>query len=159
MKYFIALCLLMGILWSCEEDDICTEGKSPRMFLRFENFAEADSARMDSIFIWRQNATDAFELYMARSKTGARDSALVPLPITEVNEAQFIISPRRHVISMYDTLTVTYQRELEFGSKACGYRVNYLDAAYSVTNHFFVASEEIDTNITDEETPDLLLYY
>lgn len=159
MKYLICGILMFFLLWSCEEDDICIDDKSPRMYLKFENLAIEDSVRMDSLFIWRQNLNNAYELYIARSKPNFVDSILVPLPIAEVEQAKFVISPSFNEISSRDTLTVNYDRQLEFGSKACGYKVTYLNVNYDITNHFFVASEAIDTNITDEQTPDLLLYF
>ncbi|MDO5656470.1 MAG: DUF6452 family protein [Flavobacteriaceae bacterium] len=159
MKYYVFLLMLLGVLWSCEEDDICDEGKSPRMYLKFRNIDEQSAERMDSIYLWRQNTAGDFELYIFKAKTAAEDSVLVPLPIVEVTEAYFVISPKRYDVETRDTLKVDYQRVLDFGSKACGYKVNYLNVNYEISNRFFVGSEVIDTNITDEETPDLLLYY
>lgn len=159
MKYFVSIIIILLAFWACEEDDICVEDKSPRMYLKFENQLIEDTARMDSIVIWRKNLNNEFEAYAKRAKTQSVDSILVPLPIAEVNQAQFIISPRTIETNLYDTLTVNYTRALDFGSKACGYRVNYLDVQYEITTNYFVYIEEIDNNITDEETPDLLLYF
>ena len=114
---------------------------------------------MDSIIVWRQYPGSNFQLYIAKPKNSLEDSILLPLPLNEVNQASFIISGRRLDPAQYDTLSLNYTRELDYSSKACGYKVNYLDIDYQITDNFFEAAEELDFNITDEETPHLLLYY
>lgn len=158
MKYFLIVLFLIFAV-SCEEDDICVEGKTPRLFVKFKNTGEEDSLRMDSIIVWRQYPGSNFQLYIAKPKNSLEDSILLPLPLNEVNQASFIISGRRLDPAQYDTLSLNYTRELDYSSKACGYKVNYLDMEYQLTDNFFEAAEKLDFNITDEETPHLLLYY
>lgn len=159
MKYIIFICISFSVMISCEEDDICLDGKTPQLFLKFQPRHSADSLRMDSIIVYRKEPNGNFDLVFAKSKNNPIDSIKVSLRIDEVNQTQLILTKRRADISLYDTLTLNYNRELAFGSKACGYKVEYIQVDYQITQQFFVEKEDLDTNITNEETPHILLYY
>lgn len=159
MKYFIFLLTILTVMISCEEDDICLDEKTPRLHLKFQNVFAADSLRMDSIIIFRKETNGNFELVMGKGKPKAVDSTRISLRIDDVNQTQLILTKRRYDTSLYDTLTLNYNREIAFGSKACGYKVEYIQVDYQISQHFFVDKEELHTNITNEENPHILLYY
>ena len=159
MKYFGIILMAFILLMSCEEDDICFDEKTPQLFLKFENLQEQDAERMDSVIIFRKEPNGQFELILAQPKPNPIDSVKVSLRIDEVNQTQLIITPRRQNINLYDTLTINYDRSIVFGSKACGYKVNYIQTEYIISENYFVDKEEIELNITHEENPHLLLYY
>ena len=161
MKYFLIILLGFCLIYSCEEDDICVDEKTPQLYVKFEDEDqdEDDDSEMDSIIIYRKNFEGTYELVIQQAKTVAIDSVQVALLLEEVAETELIISKRTYDITNYDTLTVNYVREVEFGSKACGYKVNYLDTQFSITDNFFIALEQLQPQITNEENPHILLYY
>lgn len=159
MKYFGFILFILIALISCEEDDICFDEKTPQLFIKFENQLPEDVDRMDSIIVYRKEPHGNFELVLAQSKTNPQDSVKVSLRIDEVNQTQLIITPRRFETSLFDTLTINYDRNVVFGSKACGYKVNYIQTEYIISQNYFVEKEEIELNIIHEENPHLLLYY
>lgn len=158
MKYFIFCLLGMIFFLSCEEDDICLDEKTPQMIFKLDYQNIEDTLRIDSLVIFRKNIDNNFE-NIYRSTFDKTDSLAVSLLLEDVDETQFIISKRTYDTSLYDTLTVRYTRELEFGSKACGYKVNYIDVNYNITSHFFVELEALQNDITNETTAHLQLYY
>lgn len=159
MKYWIIAFMGFVLFWSCEEDDICQGNDTPQMILKIAYQNEADSLRMDSLVIFRKNlTTDVFEgIY--RSSFKKKDSLGVSLWLDDVPQTEFIISNRTYDTSYYDTLTVSYTRDLSYGSKACGYKINYFNVNYDVTSNFFIEKEALQTDITDETTAHLALYY
>ena len=159
MKYFIFILSIMTLVASCEEDDICLDGKTPQLYLKFQNQTPASEARMDSLIVYRKEANGNFEMILTKAQAGPIDSAKVSLRIDEVNQTELILTTRRNEPALYDTLRINYDRNVVYGSKACGYKVNYIQTEYNITQHFFVEKEELDTNITNEEAPHLLLYY
>lgn len=159
MKYFIFILSVLTLLASCEEDDICLDGKTPQLYLKFQNQSPATEGRMDSLIVYRKEANGNFEMVLAKAQLNAIDSTKVSLRIDEVNQTELILTTRRNESALYDTLRINYDRNVVYGSKACGYKVNYIQAEYSITQQFFVDKEELDTNITNEEAPHLLLYY
>lgn len=159
MKYFIFILSVLTLLASCEEDDICLDGKTPQLYLKFQNQSPLTEGRMDSLIVYRKEANGNFEMVLAKAQLNAIDSTKVSLRIDEVNQTELILTTRRNESALYDTLRINYDRNVVYGSKACGYKVNYIQAEYSITQQFFVDKEELDTNITNEEAPHLLLYY
>lgn len=159
MKYFSFLILIFVFLTSCEEDDICFDEKSPQLFIKFENQLPENENRMDSVIIYRKEPNGNFELILAQPRNNPVDSVKVSLRIDEVNQTQLILTPRRFDTNLYDTLTINYDRKIVFGSKACGYKVNYIQTEYQISQNYFVDKEEIELNIIHEENPHLLLYY
>lgn len=159
MKYLLYISVILMAFVACEEDDICVDGKSPQLYMKFENRLPQDSLRMDSLIIFRKEPNGNFEMISAKAFPKSIDSTKVSLRIDEVNQTQLILTPRRFQTNLYDTLSINYDRKIVYGSKACGYKVNYLQTAYHLSQHFFVGKEELDTNIINEETPHILFYY
>lgn len=121
MSRFLTLFLIIVFAVACEEDDICLEGKTPRLVLGLH--AEALWANPDSLYIYRENIFNEYQILYAGSY---RDSIAVGLLLDDVDETHYRIGFTQGVENGRELL-VGYTRELVFSSKACGFRYNYND--------------------------------
>lgn len=153
MKRTVFIFFLSLFFIACEEDDICLEGTSPRLGIKFES---TDTQTQDSVIIFRKGSDDVFSQVYADTVT---DSVYIALRLDDITETQLILSTRTYDTSLYDTLTVSYTPETLFVSKACGYKTVYQDVSYQTTFNFFTELEVLKTEITDESTADILLTY
>jgi hypothetical protein len=83
MKYikfiFCFVPLLLAIVACNQEDDICTEGGSPKMKVKFKTVADGKLARMDSLTVRILWGTDTL---MVAPNVKAVDSVMIPLKVT-----------------------------------------------------------------------------
>lgn len=141
---------------SCEEDDICLDEKTPRVFMKLKATPAIDSIKFDSVLIYRREKNNEFSL-VKRYKNP--DSIGVSLRIDNVNSTEFILARRRYEVNSYDTIKIEYEKKLDFASKACGYRWNYFDLKIQNSKHLIDSITVLNPNITDEKNSHLLIHY
>lgn len=141
---------------SCEEDDICLDEKTPRVFMKLKATPAIDSIKFDSVLIYRREKNNEFSL-VKRYKNP--DSIGVSLRIDDVNSTEFILARRRYEVNSYDTIKIEYEKKLDFASKACGYRWNYFDLKVKNSKHLIDSITVLNPNITDEKNSHLLIHY
>ncbi|MDO5509244.1 MAG: DUF6452 family protein [Weeksellaceae bacterium] len=117
--WFVFIGLFLAV--SCEEDDICIDGKTPRLLIGLNS--EAPWANPDSLYVYRRNAVMEYQPMYAGIYT---DSIALGLLLDEVDETVYSIGFQAGVENGRE-LRVGYTRELVFSSKACGFRYNYND--------------------------------
>ena len=131
------LLFLAGFLfiYACEKDDICVEGDTPLLIIRFydsENPTELKS--VSSLRVIGIGQTDPVDTFTDRSSL---DSISIPLRINQPDTGFLIISESADEDDLetgnIDTLTFTYNTEEVFVSRACGFVANYNDLSDSLT--------------------------
>lgn len=83
MKYikfiFCFVPLLLAVVACNQEDDICTEGGSPKMKVKFKRVADGKLTKMDSLTVRILWGTDTL---MVANNSKAVDSVMIPLKVT-----------------------------------------------------------------------------
>ncbi len=135
MKKIIPILLITSILYyasSCEKDDICVDGDTPLLVIGFFDIEdttqakEVTSIRIKSIDIDSVLSNDSFN-----DRTDSPDSLQVPLRSNATTTMYEIISSSadddetEQETGNIDTLTITYELEEAFVSRACGFVSNY----------------------------------
>lgn len=156
MRLFSLIIILIFSLLSCEEDDICLDEKTPRVFMKLKATPAIDSIKFDSVLIYRKEKNNEFSL-IKRYKNP--DSIGVSLRIDDVNSTEFILARRRYELNSFDTIKIEYEKKLDFASKACGYRWNYFDLKVENSKHLIDSITVLNPNITDEKNSHLLIHY
>lgn len=130
----LVLSILVLIAGSCEKDDICVEGDTPLLILRFYDITDTTSVKSVSnlriVGIGNGSPVNTF----ADRSTG--DSVAIPLRINEASTSFQIIQSSAGdegaETGNIDTLQFNYTTEEVFVSRACGFIANYNDLADSL---------------------------
>ena len=125
--------ILVGV-HGCEKDDICVEGDTPLLIIRFydaENPLEAKAVtnlRVEGL--GQENPVDTF------TDRSTLDSIAIPLRIHQPDTGFFFISESADEDGVetgnIDTLTFSYTTQEVFVSRACGFIANYNDLSDSL---------------------------
>lgn len=142
------LLIAIGFAVSCEEDDVCVGEGTPfltvvmRNNIGTENLADtltieasptADFANPDTLYL--KAFTDS-----------------IKLPLGGLDESQMFYRLRRRSNIERDILTVNYNTQSEYVSKACGFRITYEDLSYQSTYNHIQSIEPGETNVLTDET-------
>jgi len=134
----IAIIFLLSIIFSaCEKDDICVDGDTPLLIIRFydaENpteFKQVPGLRV--IGVGNGSPVDTF------SDRSSLDSIGIPLRTVEtLTEFTFIIDSANDDTGAEtgnsDVVGFTYETQEEFISRACGFIVNYNNLNSNLTS-------------------------
>ena len=125
--------ILVGV-HGCEKDDICVEGDTPLLIIRFydaENPLEAKAVtnlRVEGL--GQENPVDTF------TDRSTLDSIAIPLRIHQPDTGFLFISESADEDGVetgnIDTLTFSYTTQEVFVSRACGFIANYNDLSDSL---------------------------
>lgn len=129
IKKIILLVSLVGfaILTNCEKEDICTETVlTPRVIIKFYNHNAPNKVKSAvKLKVWVEGKDTIY-------KKATRDSILLPLN-TFANYTKYIMS----VNDSIDTLTIKYEKNNVFVSRACGYKTLFTTQNDSIENTTF----------------------
>jgi len=134
---FIIICISFG---ACEKDDICIDGDTPLLVIRFYDADNPTALKKVSKFRIvgiGQNTT----VTTVSDRTDS-DSIAIPLKVTENTTGFYFINNSSNVETTdsngetitveggdLDTLYFNYTRKDKFVSRACGYIANYEDVS------------------------------
>lgn len=172
MKYlkYIALPLifLMLFLLGCEKDDICAEATptTPTLILRFYDFGEQDETKNVTGLRVTGIDDDNAEVPISNLVSVSSDSIALPLR-TDANETRFTFhldyaiddngTPEDpdddFVTGNPDIVTISYQREEVYVSRACGFKTIFNDVIFNVQNdgdRWIINSEIINATVENE---------
>ncbi|MCK0146856.1 DUF6452 family protein [Arenibacter sp. F26102] len=130
-KVYIPILFIIAFIsfGACEKDDICVDGDTPLMVIRFydvDNPTVLKKATKFRIVGVGQNTT----VTTVSDRTDL-DSISIPLKVTEDSTGFYFIKNSADVDSLevgdLDTLYFNYTRKNIFVSRACGYITNYDD--------------------------------
>lgn len=151
-KYGILLGILMAVgLSGCQRDDLCpaTTQTTPRIVVEFHDYT--DPGRSKAVADLAIIATD-----MEDTLLGPVNTNKVSLPLrTNQNITEYLLiqnanSPQENI----DTIRFSYNRELQYLNRACGYKANYTDfqvILISDQDQWIQSYTQFVENIEDEE--------
>lgn len=126
-SWVVLVCIATIFFIRCEKDDICVDGDTPQLIIRFYDadntteFKEVPSLRVVGL-------GQATTVNTIADRT-ALDSIAIPLRINELNTGFVLILDSADENEMetgnIDTLTFNYTTKEVFVSRACGFVANY----------------------------------
>ena len=128
-----ALLTLIGVILlisSCEKDDICVEGDTSLLIIRFYDSEDpTEFKNVSSLRVIGLGQSDPVDTFTDRSNL---DSIAIPLRINQPDTSFLIISDSEDdednmETGNIDTLTFSYSTQEVFVSRACGFIANYSD--------------------------------
>lgn len=152
---FIIFLLFVSIL-ACEKDDICVEGDTPLLILRFYDATDTSLLKtVTDLRIVGIGNGDPVDTFTDRSTT---DSVAIPLRVNfENTEFQLIINSEDNTDGIetgnIDTLRFNYINQEVFISRACGFVANFdeLEENLTTDNDNWIDSIDIvDTLISSQ---------
>ncbi len=146
--FLLLLSLPTWLLVSCEKDDICVDGNTPLLVVRFYDAANPtefkDVQALRVVGLGQEFTVDTFQ-----DRTG-QDSIGLPLRIDQENTTFLLIqessTEEEFETGNIDTLTFNYETKEVFISRACGFVANY----EALTNELKPGSDNwiLDVEIT-----------
>jgi hypothetical protein len=137
-KIKILLLVLMVVISfsACEKDDICVDGDTPLMIIRFyDNDNPSELKAVPNLRIIGLGQSSTVNTIADRTSL---DSVALPLRINEVNTSFIFISDSADEDDLetgnIDTLRFDYSTQEIFISRACGYIANYDDLSETITS-------------------------
>lgn len=132
----LLLFLMIFISFSaCEKDDICVDGDTPLMIIRFyDNENPGELKAVPNLRILGLGQSSTVNTIVDRTSL---DSVALPLRINEINTGFIFISDSADEDDLetgnIDTLSFDYSTQEIFISRACGYIANYDDLSETIT--------------------------
>jgi hypothetical protein len=161
--FIIGLLIVFG-LFSCEKDDICVEGDTPLLIIRFydaENpleFKSVSSLRVTGL--GQEFSVDTF------TDRSTLDSISIPLRINQPDTGFVFISESATEDDLetgnQDTLSFSYNTREEFASRACGFIANFEQLSESLTSdgdNWIQSIEIIDTTINSQASAHVEIFH
>jgi len=143
MKKIVPILLIASMLYyvsSCEKDDICVEGDTPLMIIGFFNIDDTTAAkRVPSIRIKSIDIDSVLSNSSFSDRSRSPDSLQVPLRSNATTTMYQIISgsadddETNQETGNIDTLTISYELDEAFVSRACGFVANYNNISVTLT--------------------------
>lgn len=165
-KIHIALLIILGALAipACEKDDICVDGDTPLLVVRFYDANDPETTKtVTALRIIGMGKTDPVNTFTDRSTI---DSIALPLKVDDTSTGFYLISNSATGDSGetgdIDTLAFSYTPHDVFVSRACGYVANFsaLEAQLQVGPGNWIQGIEIDTTeITNSATAHVKIYH
>lgn len=163
----ITFIILLGIIYfsACEKDDICVDGDTPLLVIRFYDFDNPEETKaVPSLRVVGLGQNITVNTIADRTSL---DSIGIPLRIGEVNTGFYFImdsatDENEIETGNTDTLTFSYEIKEIFKSRACGFIVNYdnLDNTLETGVDNWIKSIEIDTTfVTNSSSAHVKIFH
>jgi hypothetical protein len=160
---FLTLCLS-----GCEKDDICAEATptTPTLILRFYDFGDQDQTK--NVTGLRATGIDDNDEEVPISSLASVNSDSIAIPLrTDADNTRFTFyldyaindngTPEDEsddfTTGNPDTVTISYQREEVYVSRACGFKTIFKDIIFNVDNdgdRWIINSEIINATVDNE---------
>jgi hypothetical protein len=148
--------LLLLVLAGCEKDDICVDGDTPLLVIRFFDSTQPDTPKaVDQLRVIGLENGNPVPTFADRSNL---DSIALPLRPGETETTFILIQDSQDSEGVEtgnpDTLLLSYVTREVFVSRACGFIANYeeLDSQLATGSENWIESIEVDT--TSVQTQD-----
>lgn len=151
MKYLPLWFLLFILVISCSKSEVCDQKVNALLVADF--FTLEGTEEKDTLLQWV--TVYGIKDTISRLYDTAVNINHIELPLDpNANQVKFVIE----VDSVYDTLTVHYQGEIQFVSYPCGFgSVFYLDTVL-ITKHVFDSLFIIEPAVNPENEQNLKIY-
>lgn len=133
---------------SCEEDDVCVGEGTPFLTVVMRN--NVGTANLADTLTIEASASEDFENPDTIYLKVFTDS--IKLPLGGLDASQTFFRLRRRSNIERDFLTVNYNTQSAYVSKACGFRVTYGNLNYSSSFNHIEAVEPAESNVLENET-------
>jgi len=155
MKKYLALIIVSFFTFvSCEKDDICIDGTTPKLIIRFydnDAVTELKKAQLDSVWVEGKLRIDGFT-------SVATDSIYIPLDLN-ADTTTFILEKNK----VKDTLKFSYIRNDIFVSRSCGYKTIYENFQLDSNTINWIKNinlnESTNSTIEDETTAHITIFH
>ncbi|MGB1269972.1 MAG: DUF6452 family protein [Flavobacteriaceae bacterium] len=143
MKKLLFIITLLAVIISCEKDDICTEtnADTAQLVIRFYDVADNDALKaVTNLLIIGENNALTYGI------ESTRDSIAIPLRILENNTSYTLIKDYAindngtpdddsddFTTGNGDDITISYQNNQIYISKACGFKNKFDDVNFGFT--------------------------
>ena len=156
--------LLLAAVNGCEKDDICVEGDTPLLIIKFydaENPTESKS--VTNLRVRGLGQEDPVDTFTDRSTL---DSIAIPLRINQPDTGFLFISESADEDGVEtgntDNLTFTYTTQEVFVSRACGFVANYdelTDSLEADADNWIQSIEIITQTINSSEAAHVEIFH
>ncbi len=164
-KLFLLIIIFGAFLISaCEKDDICVDGDTPLLILRF--YDAQDTANFKSVTTLRiigEGQDNPVNTFSDRSTT---DSVAIPLRADQSATQFFLILNSADEDDLetgnIDTLSFAYTVEEVFVSRACGFVANFNDLNPQLTagsENWIQSIEVVDTTVTNQFSAHVKIFH
>ena len=158
-KYYLFLSLVALLSFSCEKDDVCpaTTQTTPRMVIEFYDIAAPEEIKLVPGLFAIGVDSNGNEVPIHNELVSTRSSIALPLQ-NNSNQTQFKLYKSYDFIDSIvngnpDTISITYEIETVYLSRACGYINNYSIQTFSIaseSDRWMNNSEVLITQVTNE---------
>ena len=158
-KYYLFLSLVALLSFSCEKDDVCpaTTQTTPRMVIEFYDIAAPEEIKLVPGLFAIGVDSNGNEVPIHNELVSTRSSIALPLQNNR-NQTQFKLYESYDLIDSIvngnpDTISITYEIETVYLSRACGYINNYSIQTFSIapeSDRWMNNSEVLITQVTNE---------
>jgi Family of unknown function (DUF6452) len=158
MKKITVLLLFTFAFYSCEKDDICAESTptTPKLIIRFYDISNQEDTKSVTGLKVTSFDDNNVEVDISNLNILTTDSINLPLR-TDVDLTKFVLY-KDYVddvaIGNPDTVTIRYEREDVYVSRACGFKTIFKNLSFSFENDSdnWIVNDEIINSIIDNET-------
>ncbi len=154
MKNIIGLCIII-LLFACQEDDVCVEGSTPNLVIKFKSESGDTIITRDTLLVQyhdSDNLLDTIRFY-------GQDSITIPLRIDGGHIGFGFLESTQDGASK-DSLAMNYTPNLEYVSKACGLKQVFESVSYQLVYADSIQNiEALTPNIINSNEVHLYLLY
>lgn len=171
-KTLVLIITFIGILLSCEKDDICSDSNAntPHLIIRFYDISNPSSLKaVNNLKVTGLGSTEEI------GTTTTKDSIVLPLRILE-NNTLFSLT-KDYTFNNNGTpddpsddiedgstsnITISYENEQVFISRACGYKniYNNINIGFTASSENWISNTEIiQTSIENENNAHIYIYH
>jgi len=141
----------------CVDDDICISPTTPRLSFQIvkPNADTVTAYTLDSLYVDKVNSDGTLQ---SVGKWGGISEGKLPLNTDSDKTVFYFYKTNEPANPPKDIITVRYQKEQQFISKACGFKFVFNNVSYELTQSEFV--EKLipnSTEINDESKNNLLI--
>ncbi|MDR1877046.1 MAG: hypothetical protein LBQ84_05425 [Flavobacteriaceae bacterium] len=149
------LFLTLVFIYSCIDDDVCNEVTTPRLTIVLDSLGS--KYKKNSLYVDRKNADGTI------SQEGiflGKDSIKITLNALSNETVYYFYDSANTLDSDKNSITVRYQTEHKFVSKACGFKVLYNQVTYEGSYLTNIKSiTPLTTEIHNESSTNLRISY
>lgn len=159
LLFLSAILVIVALFNSCERDDICAEATptTPKLIIEFFDAQNRGNSRNVNSLSIREIENDTDTLYNSTSTIG------VPLKTNAIETTYvFNINSEAESGGLTDTLTFSYANEELYVSRACGFKVNFIDLRAQLQNsnsNWIDEIQVVNNTIENEAETHLFIYY
>jgi hypothetical protein len=141
--------ILLLLISSCENEDICLQEVTPFVIITFYDKDNPEEKKaVESLSI----SSEDFGEYIQNRST---DSIAIPMNLNLSETPYLFLSGENQ-----DDLTFNYNRESEYISRSCGFKTTFKEFSLDLSNPNWISSFEIlNTDIIDESSTAIKIYH